>query len=287
MKKKIFMTFIVSLLLFNLVACGVTASNPNNPNNTETVKPSVPENENPPQPDAGNPNPPTTPDKPSDPEIPSTPLDKYTTYVKSVTANLSVRASASFNGSVVGKMDKGDLLYLESKQNDWYKVKYKNGYAYVSASESYTQLYIIKQNEKNIESVLQVGYSLLGTEYVYGAVRYHDGRGNLLYNFSKKYFDCSSLTQYMFYIGAGVLMDTTSRSQSLQGKFVNASNIQRGDVMFFTNSTRFDNTGIERIGHVGVFLGNNYILHTSSDFAVIEEINTTRWNYLISVKRFV
>ena len=57
--------------------------------------------------------------------------------------------------------------------------------------------------------------------------------------------------------------------------------------MFFTNASRYNKTGNERIGHVGIYFGNNYILHTASDHAVIEPISAQRWNYTITARRVV
>jgi Cell wall-associated hydrolases (invasion-associated proteins) len=91
--------------------------------------------------------------------------------------------------------------------------------------------------------------------------------------------------QYIFKKGANVNLDTTSRSQSVQGKAVSKSNWKRGDLMFFTNESRKNNVGVDRIGHVALYLGDNHILHTASDYAVIEEISAKRWSYFISARR--
>ncbi|MDE7306575.1 MAG: C40 family peptidase, partial [Clostridia bacterium] len=127
----------------------------------------------------------------------------------------------------------------------------------------------------------------LGTPYVYGAVRLHDGKGNMLKGFTKNAFDCSSLMQYMFYEGAGKLLNVTTRTQVSQGKTVSKSQLKRGDLMFFTNASRKNNTGVERIGHVAIYLGDNYILHTASDYAKIEQISATRWGYFIQAQRML
>ena len=89
--------------------------------------------------------------------------------------------------------------------------------------------------------------------------------------------------QYLFYEGAGVLLGTTTRTQVLQGQAVQS--LQRGDLLFFTNASRKNLTGIERVGHVGLYLGNNYMLHTSSDYAKIEKISAARWDYFIKARR--
>ena len=55
----------------------------------------------------------------------------------------------------------------------------------------------------------------------------------------------------------------------------------------WTNASRKNKVGIERIGHVGIYFGNNYILHTASDHAVIEPISNTRWGYYVTARRVV
>ena len=94
--------------------------------------------------------------------------------------------------------------------------------------------------------------------------------------------------QYMFYMGAdGHLLDVTTRTQVVQGKAVARGDLQRGDLMFFTNAQRYDKTGVERIGHVALYLGDNLILHTASDYAKIEKISATRWKYYVQSRRMI
>ena len=111
---------------------------------------------------------------------------------------------------------------------------------------------------------------------------------NKLRGFSVSAFDCSSLMQYIFYLGAdGVLLGVTTRNQVLQGEAVKKTDLQRGDLMFFTNASRYNKVGVERIGHVALYLGDNLILHTASDYAKIEKISSTRWSYFIEARRMV
>ena len=93
--------------------------------------------------------------------------------------------------------------------------------------------------------------------------------------------------QYMFYHGAGVNLNMTTRTQVKQGSYVSKTDLARGDLIFFTNSQRYNKTGTERIGHVALYLGENYILHTATDYAVIEQISAKRWSYYIETRRFI
>lgn len=289
MKKPIttFCTIIMVLMLpILLFACNTTNSSPDNDyqdnidgsfgdqDNNNSGLPDVDDNDNNTNVDNDN--------NTDEPEPPPIVDDSKKTYIKAL-SNINVRKSP--NGSVIGAMDSGDLIALVETTNSWHKIKYRNGYAYISASTTLTSLYYMTKSD-TYEKVIEYGESLIGTKYVYGATRLHDGNGNFYKKFTTSQFDCSSYMQYIFYYGLNSYkMSTTSRSQSLEGVNVSKNNLQRGDLLFFTNSSRYHLSGIERIGHVALYLGDNYILHTSSDYAVIEQISNARWKNYISAKR--
>lgn len=215
------------------------------------------------------------------------PIVSYSYMIRSNTSSLNIRSAPNTSSTIVGKMDKGDMLRYEGEQNGWYKTVYKQKTAYVYGGNNYAYIVKMKQAEEKIENIIAVGEELMGYPYVWGSQRYHWGNGKLNSNFVQGEYDCSALMQYMFFIGAGINLDLTTRTQVLQGREVANGDLRRGDLMFFTNSSRYNNTGVERIGHVALYLGDNYILHTATDFAVIEEISSKRWSYFIVAKRFV
>ena len=219
----------------------------------------------------------------------SSPPDVYATYIRAKVNGLNLRENPSTNSTVVGSINNKDMVIYLTKENGWYKTLYKGKTAYISASSSYTELYKIQKSDSDkIEDVIRVGAKFLGTKYVYGATRLHNGKGVFLTGFTDTAFDCSSFVQYAFYYGASVNLNLTTRTQVTQGKTVyGKENLRRWDLMFFTNASRYNNVGVERIGHVAIYLGDNYILHTASDYAVIEPVSTTRWNYLLDIKRHV
>lgn len=221
---------------------------------------------------------------PAAPE-PAMPVQAKYVYVK--TDGLAVRTGAGTSYATLGSLQKGLLLALDGKQGNWYQTRYKSRTAYVSANTAYTSLTLLDEGEEDVENVIEEGLRLLGVPYVYGAVRLHDGNGKFLKGFTVKQFDCSSLMQYIFYEGAGTLLNVNTRTQIKQGTHVNKSDIKRGDLLFFTNDSRRYNTGIERVGHVALYLGDNYILHTASDFAKIEQISSKRWDYFIEARRIL
>lgn len=214
------------------------------------------------------------------------PVSNTVEYIRCTGDNVNIRSGAGTSYSVLGSAEKGTIYAVIEKKGSWYKTYYRNKIAYIHASYA-AVVSLEKTNNADVENVLSEGYKLMGVPYVYGAVRLHDGKGKLLSGFTAQKFDCSSLVQYIFYHGADTLLNTTTRTQVVQGKYVARSNLKRGDCIYFTNEDRQYNTGIERIGHVAIYLGNNYILHTASDYARIEKLSTQRWAYYIEARRFV
>ena len=207
-------------------------------------------------------------------------------YIRVNSSGVNLRAGAGTGYSALGTAESGTLYALCGKSGSWYKTYYKNQTAFIS-DKYCTVVHMDKSANAQIEKVIEEGYKCLGVKYVYGATRYHDGKGNRLSGFTASAFDCSSLMQYTFKLGAGVNLQMNTRTQISQGKTVKAGDLRRGDLMFFTNASRKNNTGVERVGHVAMYLGDNYILHTASDYAKIEQISSTRWGYYIQAQRML
>ncbi len=212
---------------------------------------------------------------------------KTVQYIRVKTDNLNVRAKASASSTALGQVDEGVGMLCLGKENGFYKTFYRNKVAYISAKSSYTELYEMVYSSAVIEEVIEEGCKVIGTPYVYGAVRYHDGKGNKYKGFTVTKFDCSSLTQYIFYQGSNTLLQVNTRTQIYQGQYVKPADLQRGDLIFFTNDARRYNKGVERVGHVAMYLGDNLILHTASDYCKIEKMSTKRWNDYIEARRMV
>ena len=131
------------------------------------------------------------------PEEQPAPTPKYDVMVMSNVNNLNVRSGKGSGYSALGSINAKDMLAYVSTEGGWYKVRYKRGYGYVSAS--YTQIkYMQMSDNQAVEDVLNVAKGLMGYPYVWGAQRYHWGNGILNRNFVQGQFDCSSLVQYVF-----------------------------------------------------------------------------------------
>ena len=238
-------------------------------------------------PDSESQTPPTNDEVTSETPTPDPePIVQTASYIRCTGDNVNIRSGAGTDFSVVGQAEKGTMYAVIGKTGNWYKTYYRNKIAYIYAS--YASVFTLEKTQNDrVEQVIEEGYKLIGVPYVYGAIRLHDGNGKLLAGFTAQKFDCSSLVQYVFYKGANKLLQVNTRTQFKQGKYVSPSELQRGDCIYFTNEERQYKTGIERIGHVAIYLGNNYILHTASDYARIEKMSSYRWNFYVEARRFL
>ena len=102
----------------------------------------------------------------------------------------------------------------------------------------------------SMENLMDEAFSLIGTRYRSGA----SGPGG---------FDCSGFTSYL-YKQMGIDLNRSSRGQYTQGEAVASSNLQTGDLVFFTSPR----SG-KGIGHVGIVVdydpmnGNFSFIHAS------------------------
>lgn len=104
-----------------------------------------------------------------------------------------------------------------------------------------------------------LGNRLIATGKRYLGVPYRLGSE---YETSRR-FDCSSFTQYVF-AKNGINLARGARQQYKNGKPVARKNLKVGDLVFFstTATVKYAPGSINRIGHVGIYAGNNKVLHT-------------------------
>ncbi|WP_306631487.1 bifunctional lytic transglycosylase/C40 family peptidase [Priestia megaterium] len=170
------------------------------------------------------------------------------------------------NGGASGNYQKAVFAYNHAT---WY-VSRVMGFMNAFSSGSVEAVSIKGGSAKGsaaIEKAIQVGSSIVGkSPYVWGGGRNQS-------DIAARKFDCSSYVRWA-YSSAGVdlgpVSATTTDTLIKRGKVVKASEMKRGDVIFF------DTYKIN--GHVAIYLGDGKFLNDSSSQGVsIGDLNTKYW----------
>lgn len=155
----------------------------------------------------------------------------YTRYVKSST---NIRKTPSTGSASLGKFSQGAKITCYGTSGSWTVVK-KNG------EEGFVLTkYLSKTKIKTTtgQQVANYAKQFVGNPYRYGGTSLTNG------------VDCSGFTQSV-YKHFGYKLPRTSSEQRKSGKSVSFSNRKVGDLICYS-------------GHVGIYIGNNKIVHASN-----------------------
>lgn len=137
---------------------------------------------------------------------------------------------------------------------------------------------VFTRKSVNANKLIATGKKYMGVKYKFGASKYA----------ISKRFDCSSYVQQL-YKTYGVVLPRTARSQAKVGISVSRKNLRKGDLLYFYVPGRFKTN--KTVGHVGIYIGNNNMLHSSpkpKNGVQITNINKAYWKRTyISAKRVI
>lgn len=218
-------------------------------------------------------------------------------YIKYTSVNLREKASTS--SKVVVKLKLNDeVTIIEKTDSKWSKIEFDGKTGYISTellanekqketqeddsklttsrdSESTTRTENVKEKTISVSTTQKeetttekvnnttvknetaaITSSKKGEEIVAYAKKY------LNYNYKsggtspKTGFDCSGFTYYV-YKHFGYTLSRTSTLQAKNGKGIEKKDLQPGDLLIYKNSS------LTKIGHVGIYIGNNKMIHAS------------------------
>ncbi|WP_297135992.1 C40 family peptidase [Terrisporobacter sp.] len=212
-----------------------------------------------------------------------------TKYVKA-NGGLNVRKGPSTSYAKVGKLANGSQVKVISTSNGWSKIESGNINGYVS--DQY-----LTANKPSTGGSDNTGTDNTGSNNV-GSDASTSNQASQVVSFAraqkgKKYswgaqgpnsFDCSGFTYYVYKNSVGITLPRVSSSQGNAGVAVSKSNLQPGDLVFFDTSG--PNNGV--ITHVGIYAGNNMLIHASSGKGVVVETSmaTSYWqNAFVKARR--
>jgi peptidoglycan DL-endopeptidase CwlO len=127
------------------------------------------------------------------------------------------------------------------------------------------------QSVSNVDTGELIAYArkYLGVPYDFGAGPYEE----------TKRFDCSSFTRHVFK-KFGVDLPRLAKDQDNIGRRISRSELEPGDLIFFTVPGRFESDAIP--GHVGIYMGGGSFIHTWGDPGVqISDLDSGYWSNVI------
>ncbi len=207
-------------------------------------------------------------------------------YGRVTGSKVNVRSGPGTSYSTVTVASLGDKPYIIGINNGWFKVIIGDHIGYIRSD--YVELTEIpyENQASNNEPLFFRGGKSTGVKPSASALN-GTGSTNLAQKIiatAKQYigvpylwggttpngFDCSGYTQYVFR-AHGISLPRTSRQQYTVGTYVSKADLQPGDLVFFD----VEGNGIS---HLGIYIGNNQFIHSSSSKGVvITSLSNTYW----------
>lgn len=182
------------------------------------------------------------------------------------TAN--VREKASTSSEIIYKLDEDDEVTIVAEEGDFYKItnsEVESGYVSKSlitvsdvSSRSLTE--VRDEEVSKGTDVVNFAKQFLGVDYVLGGKTPENG------------FDCSGFTRYVFK-NFGVSLGTVAADQNSIGTEIDRSELKEGDLILFYNEEK------TKIGHTGIYIGNNEFIHAANPErgVVIDNLETNSY----------
>ena len=210
-------------------------------------------------------------------------------------SSLRVREAPTTNSACLTRLVDGTMVSILGYTDGWYYIKYTDTVGYVSADylivndpityyaeedpdaldpeitedlPETTQTVAVEAVSVNSASqerqdILNYAMKYLGTPYVYGGS-------------TPSGFDCSGFTQYVFK-HFGYSLSRSSSAQINDGEKIMTEDLLPGDLVFFSRSGY-------AVGHVGIYVGDNQFIHSTSPGDVVKVSNMDESYY---VSRYV
>ncbi|BBI36368.1 stalk domain-containing protein [Cohnella abietis] len=170
-------------------------------------------------------------------------------YESTVRYGVNLRSSpSSLTESSQRMIPKGEKIHvLREIDASWLEVRtQKDEIGFISAKPAYSDYNSPSLVELQTDELITFGKKYLDTPYEFGAS-----------SDQTLTFDCSSFVRHVFNQVLSIDLPRVSYNQAKEGQEVQLNELRKGDLLFF--SAR----GLD-IGHVGIYAGNNQILHTFS-----------------------
>ena len=177
----------------------------------------------------------------------------FTTYGRTNTDSVNVRADASTDSEVLASVGVGTVVTVNGFKDGWYDVTCKYG------TEGYIRSDLLDLTSSNSSSassgIVDTAKQYLGVRYVYGGA-------------SPNGFDCSGLVYYVLK-QVGFSPYRTPADQYRMGTSVSKEELKPGDIVFFAG------TYTSGISHVGIYAGNGQFIHAPNSRSTVSYSSLT------------
>lgn len=147
----------------------------------------------------------------------------------------------------------GDMLVVQSTKGGFYQVQYPDGReAFVKKTDGLKVSDWLNSSMLTGERIVQAAKQLIGVPYLWGGT-------------STKGLDCSGFTRQVYFMH-GVILARDASQQVRYGRLIDDTgdfnDALPGDLVFFGTKATVGNP-MERVVHVGIYLGNKRFIHAS------------------------
>jgi len=156
-----------------------------------------------------------------------------------------MRFACKDNGKAIRKKEWTKII-LPSGQEGWVQssqIKPHEGFISIAKGEGDAD----SISDELMEEIIATAFRLKGSPYLWGGM-------------TPKGVDCSGLVRWSCLMN-GILLPRNASQMVFCGDEVALDSLQRGDLVFFGTPATSEKP--QRVTHVGIYIGNNHIIHSS------------------------
>lgn len=183
-----------------------------------------------------------------------------------------------------------DKVFILEQEGAWYRVKTVDGKKGYIRGDYLNELRPVVAGSTRTtggRAISSSGFSF-GDDYGYEGInadiiaeaRRHMGTPYRWGGETTRGFDCSGFVRYVFRQSEGIELPRTSREQAKFGQAVDRNELRPGDLITFATG------GGSRVSHIGVYIGENRFIHSSSSRGVrIDTLTGYYANRFVNARR--